>query len=410
MPSASSENFEQHSFFAEDDPTKQKLLFGSGSVAQLGSVAKSLGTRALLVTDAGLSKVGHAQKVYQLLKSAGLEVFLYDRSIENPTDSSVQACKSFADQSKVDLIVGLGGGSSMDTAKGCNFLLSNGGKMADYWGVGKAKQAMLPLIAIPTTAGTGSECQSFALISDDNTHKKMACGDAKALPAITILDPELTISQPSMVTACTGVDALAHALESAVTSKRNDYSSRHSGLAFELIEKNLPLVLHNPSDKKARAGILLGASHAGAAIERSMLGAAHSMANPLTACKSIVHGIAVGMSLPLVMNFNAADPDVRKIYSSLARRTDLATIEHSDEYAVELLIERVIQLLKLAGFPGSIAELGVDEHDILILAKDASEQWTANFNPRAIECADFEALYSQLFHSAFFKPKFFDGG
>ena len=173
--------------------------------------------------------------------------------------------------------------------------------------------------------GTGSECQSFALISEDQTHKKMACGDSKALPRFTILDPELTLSQPNKVTAFTGIDALAHALESAVTIKRNELS-RHSFLAFELINDYLPKVLEYPTDLESRGQVLLGASHAGAAIERSMLGAAHSMAaNPLTAHNGLVHGMAVGVCLPIVMAFNAENIEVRAIYANLARKSQICS-------------------------------------------------------------------------------------
>ena len=287
----------------------------------------------------------------------------------------------------------------MDTAKGCNFILTDGGRMADYWGVGKATRDMLPLIALPTTAGTGSECQSFALISEDNTHRKMACGDKKALPCITILDPKLTLSQPRMVTACTGIDALTHALESAVTTKRNDRSYRHSLTACKLIHENLPRVFERPDDLEARGAVLLGASHAGAAIERSMLGAAHSMANPLTARRGTVHGVAVGLSLPVVMEFNAGHPGTKARYANLARQTGLVSSDSPDTDSVEALIARVRHLLSLANFPSSLSELGFQETDLSGLAEDASEQWTAGFNPRTIETVDFLKLYSSLFKS-----------
>src|SRR6185295_12632921 len=150
------------------------------------------------------------------------------------------------------LIVGLGGGSSMDTAKGCNFLLTNGGRMQDYCGVGKATRPMLPLIAIPTTAGTGSECQSAALIVDEATHQKMACLDPRAAARIAILDPGLTLSQSPGVTACTGIDALAHAVETAVTKKRNPLSQMFSLQAFKLCARAFPEVLASPGDVEAR--------------------------------------------------------------------------------------------------------------------------------------------------------------
>src|SRR5439155_13420275 len=132
---------------------------------------------------------------------------------ENPTTRCGEECVASARSARIDALVALGGGSSLDTAKGCNFLLTNGGTMRDYWGVGKASKPMLPLLAIPTTAGTGSECQSFALISDEQTHQKMACGDPKAAAAIALLDPRLTFSQPARVTSCTGIDAIAHVVE-----------------------------------------------------------------------------------------------------------------------------------------------------------------------------------------------------
>lgn len=396
MEIASSDTSTPFPFFTFGDPAQQDIMFGAGCVANLGKKIKELGSRALLVTDHGLVQAGHVTRMQENLENLEIKVFTFDQSIENPTDSSVQACADFARPLDIDVIIGFGGGSSMDTAKGCNFILTNGGKMADYWGVGKASRAMLPLVAVPTTAGTGSECQSFALISNDETHQKMACGDPKALPCLTVLDPELTISQPPRVAACTGIDALAHALESAVTSKRNSSSSRHSMIAFKLIEENLPQVLADPTDLKARGQLLVGASHAGAAIERSMLGAAHAMANPLTAHKGVVHGIAVGISLPGVMMFNSQDAGVCSIYAQLSRLAHLSSPNDSDAEATEALIKRVHQLLGMADLPKSLTELGFSAQEVGTLADNAAEQWTASFNPRMITSSDFENLYSQL--------------
>jgi alcohol dehydrogenase len=383
-------------FFAEGEGCGQEVIFGPKCIEQLATRVPPLGKRALLVTDSGLTAAGHPKRVMELLKHGGVEVTLFDQSIENPTDSSVQSCAEVAKQAEIELIVGLGGGSSMDTAKGCNFILTNGGSMADYWGIGKAKHTMLPLVAVPTTAGTGSECQSFALISDDQTHRKMACGDKKALPCLTFLDPELTLSQPENVTACTGVDALAHALESSVSNKRNELSYRHSMLAFELIQENLPRVLSEPDDLEARGLVLLGASHAGAAIERSMLGAAHSMANPLTAQRGIVHGTAVGLVLPAVMEFNAEDHETRSIYAELARSANLAEPMLDDNAAANCLIKRVQEILQLSSFPTSLSEIGFSMDDLDSLARDASDQWTANFNPRLVNEEAFKNLYASL--------------
>ena len=390
-------NNPEFSFYEAGEEPTQNIIFGNGTSNRVGKIAKKFGQHALLVTDSGLSSVGHPQKIQKILEAANLKVTLFDESIENPTESSVQACVQVAEKSEVDLIIGLGGGSSMDTAKGCNFILSNGGKMSDFWGVDKATRPMYPLIAIPTTAGTGSECQSFALISNDISHKKMACGDKKALPRVTLLDPELTLSQPNSVTACTGVDALSHALESMVTSKRNKKSHHHARLAFQLIQEFLPLVLKDPTDLNSRGQVLLGASHAGAAIERSMLGAAHSMANPLTANRGIVHGVAVGIVLPEVMKFNKIDLGTNSIYAELARDSGIASMDCHDEEASGLLIKKIYSILKLAKIPSFLNELGFAPSDIPSLALDASEQWIANFNPRPVSRDDFENIYSNLF-------------
>ena len=377
-----------------------RVLFGSGTIEALGEEASALGNRVLLVTDAGIVKAGHVASAQSSLEASGLKVTIFDKAIENPTSSCVDACVSVARDAEVDVIVGLGGGSSIDTAKGCNFVLTNGGTMKDYWGIGKATKPMLPLIAVPTTAGTGSECQSFALISDDETHRKMACGDKKALPKVAILDPELTISQPDQVTACTGIDALSHALEAAVTRDRNPVSSRHARHGFLLVQENLNKVFADPNDLKARGFVLLGASHAGAAIESSMLGCAHSMANPLTARRGVVHGNAVGLCLPAVMRFNAELPAVGAIYADLARDAGLAGPEVEDAPAAEAVIAKVERLLQLAGFPLTLKEHGFAREEIAELAVEAVEQWTAGFNPRKVSAVEVEKLYASIFDSS----------
>jgi alcohol dehydrogenase len=290
----------------------------------------------------------------------------------------------------------------MDTAKGCNFLLTNGGRMKDYWGVGKAAKPMLPLIAIPTTAGTGSECQSFALIADESTHQKMACGDPKAAARVAILDPVLTLSQPPRVAAGTGIDALAHALETAVTKRRNPISLAYSREAFRLCWSSLPRVLQQPGDLEARSGMLLGAALGGMAIENSMLGAAHAAANPLTAHFNIVHGQAVGLMLPHVLRFNGRDPATAALYAaldwpagnSLNRGGKSATTPEEWAKGLEAL-------LALAGMPRSISECGVKPGAIPMLAAEAAKQWTAAFNPRPLLAQDFANLYqSSLEQSA----------
>jgi alcohol dehydrogenase len=359
-----------------------KVLFAPGVLAQVGNEAARLGGhRVLLVTDPGIRAAGHEERTIDYLSHAGMEIIIFDRVRENPTTKDVALAVEAAREGAVDLIVGLGGGSSMDTAKGCNFIYTNGGEMRDYWGVNKASQPMLPFIAIPTTAGTGSECQSFALIADEESHQKMACGDKKAAAAVAILDPELTLTQPRGVTAATGIDALAHAVETAVCRKRTDVSAQYSRVAFQLLDRGFEAVLKQPDDLEARARMQLGAALAGTAIENSMLGAAHSTANPLTAHYGTVHGWAVGLMLPHVVTLNRQDPEANAAYDQLRPGLE----------------DRLRALLTLAGLPLSAAKVGLTADAIPTLAAEAAKQWTAQFNPVSLDEAGMEALYRAAF-------------
>lgn len=381
-----------------DYQPRTRLIFGVGCVEQLGSLARTLGgQRILMVTDPGLVAAGHADHAGSILARAGLEIVLFDQVRENPTTGCVDRCLEVAQDGRVDLIVGLGGGSAMDTAKGCNLLLTNGGRIHDYWGVGKATKAMLPFIAIPTTAGTGSECQSSALIADEQTHQKMACLDTKAAARIALLDPALTVSQPAAVTAHTGIDALTHSVETAVTKKRNPLSRLFSHEAFRLLVPALPRVLGCPDDLTARGHMLLGAAYAGLAIESSMLGAAHAAANPLTAHFDIVHGEAVGIMLPAVIRFNSIDPACLLAYAELASTPEIACVSEGLEPAVDALCARLESLLNLAGIARSLDTLGADPRLVPTLAEEAARQWTAAFNPRPVGSSDFAELYEHAF-------------
>jgi alcohol dehydrogenase len=379
-----------------DFQPRPRIVFGPGIVGSVGELALGLGAKkVLLVTDRGIVAAGHAGRVQNFLQDAGLAVTVFDHAIENPTTACVEKCLKVARAAGIDTFVGLGGGSSIDTAKGCNFLLTNGGRMQDYWGVGKARKPMLPLIAIPTTAGTGSECQSAALITEEKTHQKMACLDPKATARIAILDPELTLSQPFKVTACTGIDALAHALETAVTKKRNLISDMFSREAFTLCMTALPQVLADPKNISARGRMLLGAAFAGLAIENSMLGAAHAAANPLTAAYGVVHGKAVGVMLPAVIRFNAAHQPSENTYTELAAGLPVSSAANGEARGGEILARRVEALLSQAKMPRSLRDCGVKEKNIPDLAREAAKQWTAGFNPRTVSQKDFTRLYEE---------------
>jgi alcohol dehydrogenase len=373
-----------------DFHTSTRVMFGPGTMHRLGEIARELGaTRALLVTDPGLEAAGHPQCAQQSLKDAGLDVFVFDDVEENPTSRHVQIGVEFARPLGVNLIVSVGGGSAMDCAKGINFILTNGGTMADYKGFGKAKKPMLPSIGVPTTSGTGSEAQSYALIADEKTHLKMACGDRKAAFVVAILDPEVTVTQPAKVTALTGIDALSHAVESYVTTRRNPVSQMFAREAWKLLESNLEKVLHNPTDLEARGAMQMGAFLAGTAIENSMLGVCHACANPLTAHYGITHGLAIGIMLPHVIRFNARV--VPNLYGELVEEAGLQN-GHIDS-AAEILAERLTHLMHLAELPIGLGDCGVSPGILPLLAEEASQQWTARFNPRAATDAEILQLY-----------------
>jgi alcohol dehydrogenase len=365
----------------------RRVIFGPGVLGQLGALVAELGVqRVLVVTDPGIAAAGHLARVGEILRSAGLTVATFTEVRENPDTHTVDACVEAARSAQAQLLIGLGGGSSMDAAKGCNFILTNGGRMQDYWGVGKATQPMLPFIAIPTTSGTGSECQSFALISDAETHVKMACGDPKAAAVIAILDPELTATQPALVTKHTGIDAMSHALESAVSTKASAISRAYSQAAFVLLAEGFPKVLANPADLQGRAQMLLGAALAGIAIENSMLGAGHACANPLTANFHVVHGEAVGVMMPAVLQLNLRNESARAVYAELAGEIGMEA---------DQLAQWFRGMLERAGMPTRLSHWKITAADIAKLAPQAAAQWTAGFNPVAVFAPQVGELYQE---------------
>ena len=366
---------------------------GPGALATLGHWARDLGgQRLFLVTDRGLREAGHEERVLGCLEESGYDsecVAVFGDVRPNPTTEDVERALSVAREHGSDLIIGLGGGSSLDCAKGVNFLLTNGGRIEDYWGVGKADQPMLPMIAVPTTAGTGSEAQSFALIANPKTHMKMACGDKKAACRVAILDPELTLTMPAAVTAATGIDAISHALETAVTTQRNGISSRFSRDAWAMLSEGFPRVVTGPGSIDARQQMLYGAHLAGAAIENSMLGAAHALANPLSAHYDMTHGVAIGIMLPHVIRFN--QDVVAEIYADLLAVAGAEKVPGLS--AGEQLASLVEHMASDAGLPGTLAECDIRDNLLDQLADEAYEQWTGQFNPRPVSTETLKGLY-----------------
>ena len=325
-----------------------RVVQGFGTFQQLDDVAHELGfRRPLLVSDVPV----YAEQV----RSA---VAWFRDFGPNPDSLACERGRDLAAELGADSIIALGGGSSLDCGKGINFLLTNGGKISDFRGYAKAKKPMLPMIGIPTTAGTGSEAQSYAVISDAETHVKMACGDPKAAFAITILDPELTRTVPQAVRAASGFDAIAHAVETLVTKRRNAVSLTYTREAW----KRLPQAFMKTDDASLEA-MQVGSYLAGLAIENSMLGAAHACANPLTKNYGIVHGSALAVLLPHVVKWNAC-PEYGEFHPDLP--------------------SYLRNLADSAGLPSTLREVGVPKDDLSRLSEEAHEQWTGRFNPRPI--------------------------
>ena len=370
-----------------DCELKQQVIYGDNTIERLGELTRSLGvSRVLVTTDPGIEKAGILARAVSALQSERIAAYVYADVTPNPTTEDVEAATAVAKtNAPIDLIIGLGGGSSMDCAKGVNFLLTNGGKMEDYWGTNKATEPMLPSIGIPTTIGTGSEAQSYALISQPETHIKMACGDKKARFGTVILDPTLTKTLPRPIAAITAIDAVAHAVESFISTRHNPMSRMFARHAWELLNTNFEACLVEQQSAAARSKMLFGAYLAGLAIENSMLGAAHACANPLTARYDITHGIAVALMLPHVIRFN--NSVAGEAYRELYPEGDLA--------------DRITALKQIGDLPNRLRDYPVQytigTADLPTLAKEAATQWTAQFNPRPVNVSDFMKLYEQVY-------------
>lgn len=373
-----------------DFSSQTHVVFGAGEFSRLGELSRSLNfNRTLIVADDGLIEIGYVGQAEKFLNDKGIDVFLFHDFGENPDSRMIDAGRDFAAPLDVDSIIGLGGGSSLDCAKGINFLLTNGGHIKDYWGHGKTTKQMLPMIGVPTTAGTGSEAQSYALISDAETHVKMACGDSQAAFKIALLDPALTVTQPKEVTATTGIDAIAHAVESYVTTKRNPLSIMYAREAWRLLEANFEKVLEQPENIEARSAMQLGAFFAGVAIENSMLGATHACANPLTQRYGTTHGVAIAKLLPHVVRWNSKEAD--SLYAELLHASQISF----EKSASETLARRLEELVTASGLCGRLSEVGIKSDDMVILSEEAAKQWTGKFNPRELDLSGAREIYER---------------
>ena len=371
--------------------------FGPGARKELPGVVQRLGfKKALVVTDKGLMKFGVAKMVLDVLDEAAIPYAVYDDVKPNPTvtnvKNGVEACK----QAGADFIVAIGGGSSMDTAKGIGIVCNNPefADVVSLEGVADTKKKTVPIIALPTTAGTAAETTINYVIIDETKQKKMVCVDPNDIPCVAIIDAELMYSLPKSLTAATGMDAMTHAIEGLITKGAWELSDMFEIKAIEVIHRYLPLAVNEPTNPVGRDGMAVAQYVAGMAFSNVGLGVDHGMAHPLSALHDVPHGVACAMLLPTVMRFNA--PAALPKYVDIAKAVGVYKEGMTQEEAADAACTEIENLSKLVGIPAHLSELGITEKDIDALADQAIEDVCTPGNPRPVTREDIVALYKKI--------------
>ena len=371
--------------------------FGPGARKELPVGVQRLGfKKALVVTDKGLMKFGVAKMVLDVLDEAAIPYAIYDDVKPNPTvtnvKNGVEACK----QAGADFIVAIGGGSSMDTAKGIGIVCNNPefADVVSLEGVADTKKKTVPIIALPTTAGTAAETTINYVIIDETKQKKMVCVDPNDIPCVAIIDAELMYSLPKSLTAATGMDAMTHAIEGLITKGAWELSDMFEIKAIEMIHRYLPLAVNEPTNPVGRDGMAVAQYVAGMAFSNVGLGVDHGMAHPLSALHDVPHGVACAMLLPTVMRFNA--PAALPKYVDIAKAVGVYKEGMTQEEAADAACTEIENLSKLVGIPAHLSELGITEKDIDALADQAIEDVCTPGNPRPVTREDIVALYKKI--------------
>lgn len=359
--------------------TQTDLVFGRDSLQTLPETLSRLKLKKLLlVYDQGVKFAGISEKVITLIKSAGIEFIEYDRVLPNPANQAVEDVALIAREAKVDGFVAVGGGSPIDLAKAVNVLMTNSGRISDYGGINKVRNAVLPLIAIPTTAGTSSEITNVVALMDEEAVCKYVVIDNKIVASNVIIDPELTRTLPQSVTAATGMDAITHAVESYISTMSNALTEYHSLHGLKLLYENLPLVVEDGNNIQAREQMMLGCVITGYAFSNANLGLVHGIAHTLSAHFHLPHGMANAAVLPYVMEFNASSCPEKMVDLAKAIGLKITGNMEEDKY---LLSHELVKLTKKIGIK-TLSEQGVSESDFEMLAQDVLKEPVLNFNPR----------------------------
>lgn len=371
--------------------------FGPGARKELPGVVERLGfKKALVVTDKGLIKFGVAKQVTDVMDEAGIAYEIFSDVKPNPTVTNVkdgiEACK----KAEADFIVAIGGGSAMDTAKGIGIVVRNPefADIVSLEGVADTKNKSLPIIALPTTAGTAAETTINYVIIDEARQAKMVCVDPNDIPCVAIIDAELMYSLPKSLTAATGMDAMTHAIEGLITKAAWELSDMFEIKAIEMIYKYLPIAVDEPTNPVGRDGMAVAQYVAGMAFSNVGLGVDHGMAHPLSALHDIPHGVACAMLLPTVMRFNA--PAAKAKYVDIAKACGVYKDGMTVDEAADAACEAIADLSRRVGIPEHLTELGITEKDIDALADQAIVDVCTPGNPREVTRDDIVALYKQI--------------
>jgi lactaldehyde reductase len=371
--------------------------FGPGARKEIPGVVARLGyKKALVVTDKGLMKFGVAKMVLDVLDDAKIPYEIYDEVKPNPTVTNVKNGVEALKNAQADFIVAIGGGSSMDTAKDIGIVCTNPefSDIVSLEGVADTKKKSVPIIALPTTAGTAAETTINYVIIDEEKQKKMVCVDPNDIPAVAIVDAELMYSLPASLTAATGMDAMTHAIEGLITKAAWEMSDMFELKAINMIHRYLPVAVEDPKNAEARDGMAVAQYIAGMAFSNVGLGVDHGMAHPMSALHDVPHGVACAILLPTVMRFNA--PAALDKYVDIAKALDVYKEGMTKEEAAEAACNEIRDMSIRVGIPQHLSELGITENDIDALADQAIADVCTPGNPREVTRDDIVALYHKI--------------
>lgn len=376
--------------------TPTKIISGIGSTAEIIKELNDLhAKKVLLITDPGLVQAGVAQQVVEMLKQAAVEVEIFDAVEPDPSIQVATKAAEMAKNVKANVLIALGGGSAIDTAKSAALLVTNGGYLKDYAGVNKVVKPILPLIAVPTTAGTGSEVTIFAVMSDPEKQEKFTISSALIAPAVAVLDPLLTLKLPPSVTAFTGMDALTHAIEAFTSSIAQPATDALALSAIKLVLKHLPVAVGRGDNIKARDGMLQASLLAGIAFNNAFLGLAHAIASPLGGHFHVPHGLANAVMLPYVMEYNL--PTAVRRYAEIGCALGLQAVGDTPRAVAEKTVAAITQLARDINIPEKLSNIGAKEELLPLVARDALKSIQLKFNVRNASEKEILALLQKAY-------------